>query len=50
MCIGMEQNIMNHAKIEKWMNDRNIVLEKDFVHALSEYAKDYKKKQVRRLA
>ena len=35
---------MNHAKMQKWMNDRNIVLEKSFTHALSEYAKDYKKK------
>lgn len=37
---------MNNSKIDRWMNERNIVLEESFVTALTKYAQDYKKKMI----
>lgn len=39
---------MNNYKFERWKKERDITIEEDFVSALTKYAKEYKKKQLKK--
>lgn len=50
MAIKVKEKNMNRIKTEKWLKERNIVLEEEFTFTLRKYAENYKKEQgIRRL-